>query len=460
MPGLLLRPRSAAPRPSLRPGRGAGPGRRGPPEHAAAPRSWRIPLLALAVLVLAPGTGHADEATRTRLVERAVVVLAEAESHYHAGRKTRASDLARQARTLVEQADRLRSGGLDTALLGVQTSVFADDLVGARSWLERYAKRTPYGKRDANLHYAHGLILLFLEGRPGQAVEALDRMTAVSPRGPTRAQSLLHYAALMADGMRLVQTHQGDEALVCFQRATRLARKMKARRKELAARANAGITLQQFGQAAESERVFRALHSEDPESPLWSWYLGRSLVLQERFPEAVPFFEHLAQKVDQGRAPPSHADLFVRAWLELGRSRCGQARRETDPGRRTEALEKARRAFTRFTVLAPDVAEGWFRLGRLLYETFEEPYAAMGPLGKAHDLDPACDGSLRLLIRIAARHGPPPREDAAAMEEAVRAWDQRRRTWEEEMETHADEWEAERRRRREISPARWDGCPE
>lgn len=411
-----------------------------------------LPVLLGALLLVVCPRALADDATYQRLVDRATRVLKEAEAYQRAGRRDLARERARRAAALIAQADRQKPADANAAFLGVQAAVFAEDAAAARLWLGRYTQRSPYGERDPNLHYARAMIWLLLDGRPAEAVQNLDRMAAVSPRGLTRPAHVLLYRALTALGGGLADAGHVDEAVRRFKRASQVARRLGDARRDVAARANGAITLLEFGRADDAEKLFASLHAEYPANPVFAFYLGRCLRLQERFAEAAALLEKAAQAVDGGRVGAEHAGLLHGAHLELGIALREAARRAGDPARQAEARRRARRAFERFTVLQPRSAQGWQRLGRLLAEDLEQPHEAIAHLERAHQLDPACDGALRLLIRIAGRHGPPAGTTAEA-------WRERRAAWEREFAAHADRWKAERARRRTASRTGADGCP-
>jgi tetratricopeptide (TPR) repeat protein len=415
-------------------------------------------LFVLGGLAAGPGA-RADDGMHRRLVDQAIRLLKDAERHRNAGREGQALDGARRALAIVDQADRQKPGAAETAFLGVQAAVFAKDRAAARLWAARFGQRSAYGDKDPNLHYAHALVWLLIEERPGDAVRSLDEMAKVSRGGLSRAGNVLLYDALTANGERLLRRARVYDAVAQFERASKVARRLQNPPKEKTARANGAIALLEFGHAEDAEKLLASLRKDDPQNPLWAWHLAQSLMLQERFEEAGPLFEEVCKFVDQRLLKENHAPMLKRAYLGLGRVWRETAKQESEPSRRTAAIEKARVAFQRFTHISPTVGEGWFRLGRLLYEDLDEPYAAIEKLEKAYVLEPVCDQAIRLLIRIAGRHEPPPATGAETPAEVRREWDERRADWEKALDAHADEWEAERQRRREASPRGEDGCP-
>lgn len=416
----------------------------------------RTPAAVLLAVILSgigsPRRASADEAAYRHHVDQATRVLREAEAYQGAGREALARDRARRAAALLAQADRLKPGDPNVAFLAVQAAVFAEDAASARLWIARYAQRTPYGEEDPGLHHARALVWLRLDHRPARAVQALDRMAAVSPRGLARPANVLLYEALTALAAGLVDAGHADDAVARFRRASQVARQLGDAQREIAARANGALALLEFGRPADAEKLLARLHAQQPANPVFATWLGRCLRAQARFAEAATVLEEAAAALDAGRVAPRHVDLVSEAWLELGRVRRALADREDDAVRRTDALQAARRAFERFTTLVPRAAGGWHRLGRLLAEDLDLPLEAIDPLERAHGLDPACDGALRLLIRIAGGHGPPAGETEAA-------WRTRRAAWEARLEANTDRWKADRERRRATSRDGSDGCP-
>ena len=116
-------------------------------------RFWSVRMLLVALVLgacpLMPGV-RADEATHRSLVQRAGQELRAAERLYYAG-DSGAARVARRAQLLLEQADQQRAGDAETALLGIQASVFAGDREGARLWMSRYVSRSPYRERDPQM---------------------------------------------------------------------------------------------------------------------------------------------------------------------------------------------------------------------------------------------------------------------------------------------------------------------
>lgn len=409
-------------------------------------------LSGLSGLLLAPTTAAADDATYKRLMERATGILREAESLTAAGRTEAARAQARRAAALIGQADRLRPGDTAAAFLGVQAAVFAGDATAARQWIARYAKRTPYGERDPNLHYARAMTLLLLAGRPADAAKSLDRMAEVSRGSLTRPANVLRYRALTEWARSLADAGQGDEAVRQFRRASDVARRLGDPAREAAARANGAITLLESGRPKDAEALLTRLHAQHPANPVFAYHLGRSLRLLGRHDEAVRVLGEAAAAVDQGRVEARHAALLHRAHLERGIALRLQAEASPDPARRTSLREEGRLAFERYTVLEPRVAEGWHRLGRLLVEDLQRPLDAIAPLEQARTLDPVCDGALRLLLRIADRQGPPEGSTAEA-------WAKRGKAWAKDLATNANEWAEARDQRRRRSRTGEDGCP-
>ena len=419
--------------------------------------SRRLPAALVLVLTAAalggPRRVSADETALRHLLDRATQVLREAEAYRAAGRRELARDRARRATSLLAQADRLGPDDAAVAFLSVQAAVFAEDAPAARRWITQYARRSPYGEKDPNLHYARAMVSLRLDGRADQAVQGLERMAMLSPRGLTRPANVLRYEALTTLAGRLGDAGHVRDAVRRFEEASQVARRLADPSREAAARANAGITLLAYGHPAEAEPLFAGLHGRQPADPVFATYLGRCLRLQERFAEAAAVLEPAAAAGDAGRVAPPHVGLVGEAWLELGIARLGIALREVDGDRRARTLEAARQAFERFTTIAPRSAEGWHRLGRLLAEDLDLPLEAIHPLERAHGLDPACDGALRLLLVIAGRVAAPPAGETPG------SWGARRAGWERELEENVDRWRAERERRRKASRAGSDGCP-
>jgi len=394
----------------------------------------------------------ADEAAYRHLVDRATRVLKEAEGLHAAGRRDLGRERARRAAALLAQADRQKPTDANVAFLSVQAGVFAEDAEAARLWITRYLRRTPYGEKDPNLHYARALVWLRLDGRPGQAVRSLDRMAELSPRGLTRPAHVLLYEALTTLARSLVDAGHVGDAVQRFRRASDVARRMGDASKEMAARANGAITLLESGRAADAEKLLARLHLQQPANAVFAFYLGRSLRLQDRPAEAAPLLRKAAAAVDAGRVAPQHADLVREAWLELGLALRQLATQLDDAERKAEAYGGARRAFERYTTLTPRHGLGWHHLGRLLALDLDLPLDAVPALERAYALDPVCDGALRLLIRIAGQSLPPPGETPDG-------WRERREAWVAELKKNVEAWEAEREKRRADSRIGTDGCP-
>jgi len=303
------------------------------------------------------------------------------------------------------------------------------------------------------------MILLYLEDRPGPAIRALDVATRLAGKEKSRARALLTYAAGMRDGQQLLELRRYEEALRRFQACARVSIELADERKQRAARGNAGIVLVESGKPEEAGAVFARLAQEDPANPVWYWYLGRTLASRSRFADAAGAFARATALADRGSVTPAQRAFLRDAPYRWATSLLAAAKTQSAAGTRAEAWTQARAALERYVDAVPDSLPGRFVLGRLLFEKLDAPYEAVRHLERAHAIDPACDGALRLLVRIASRHGPPPNAEGKTTPEAQRAWDATRAGWEEELERGADEWERERARRREESGTGSDGCP-
>ncbi len=430
-----------------------------------------LPLLAgAAALLLATATAGpvgADPSAYQPLLDRAVRTLQEAEGLFFAGREADARPHAQRALVILAEAARLRPQAPDPAYLAVHAAVFAGDRRGAATWLKELDRRLGSGSGDPRIHVAYGMVLLYLERAPDAAVEALQKAARLSPRAPNPARDLLLYAALLASGDQNVRSGAHEKALERYRAAVQLATRMGSERKRTAARGNAGLTLLAMSRFEDAEVVFRTLAGEDPKNPLWPLFRGRGLHGLGRAADAAGAWSRAADLADTAPTPAPAA--YQRELKEIrfeAAILCLQLfERAAQAEERDARLRQARVLLARYVAGAPDSHRGNFVLGRVLYDHFEEPYAAMRYLEQAHRIDPVCDASIRLLIRIASRVGPPPPAegtapaDPEAVAAATLAWTAKRRAWEAELEANTDAWEAERKKRRERSRDGSDGCP-
>ncbi len=410
-----------------------------------------IVFLGLAAAGVLPDA-HADETTFQNLMDRARQTLREAERLWNAG-DPGARPLADRVDLLLEQADSQRSGEPAVALVGVETAVIAGDPARARRWLDRYAKRSPYGEDDPDLYYARALIAYYLDEVPGRAVALLRRMNELSPKAGGQARNLLYYRSLMAEGARLVQGSAFGDAVPLFQEAARRAIALGDHKKELAARGNAGISLDAAGRHDDAEVVFHHLADEDPRNPTWAWYRAESLAGAGKLAEALPVYERVLALLPESHLPSPDLARMQLAWLRLGNVHRGLAAHETDPAKRRAELAEAEKDFRRMVELEPDLALGHYWLGVVLYEDLKRPYEAVEELERARTLDPVSDAALEFLIRIGTQNGPPPTDDPAAAAKAHEAWAERLAAWRKDYEDHKAE-RADQRRTRPPFPFR------
>jgi tetratricopeptide (TPR) repeat protein len=385
-------------------------------------------LLAAALLTVASGVGLLPGVRTARaeedcalLIQQATEMVREAERQFDQGDSPKSKAAAIQALSLVERAFGRCPTSTQACLLGVFAAVFENDYTQGRIWLERYASLTAYGEQDPQLHYLRALVQARLVHRYDLALRSLERMHAINPRLDPQKRDRLYLDTLMAYGVELGKSGRYDDALRQFQTAALVARRTGQPRRELAARANAGIILSRDERFKEASDVFQALHKEAPENPVWSYQLGLALASQGRFPEAIEAYRRsIAMQATQA-LDPEIRDEVLRARLRLGN--CLKLYSATlEPAQREKFLKQALDELKGYLEARPKDPLGHLYVGILLYE--ERDFAqAVGYLRTAFHLDPMCENVLRFLINAHSElTGPPKPGGAAPTAEEQAAW--------------------------------------
>lgn len=412
-------------------------------------------LLLIASIVLPAAT--ADEATNANLLERGSAALQEAQRFHFAGQIAASRVQARRATLLFEQVETQRDRDPEAAFLLIQAAVFAGDASAARRWLDTYGRRTLYGEKDPNLHYARGLVYLILEQRSAAAVEALEQMRRVSPRRSDRGRDTLYYQALVAEGGRLIGRGEAKLAIPLLQKAARAALALGDPRKALTARSNVGIAFHLSGQAEEARQVFARLAKEDPGNLVASFHLGLALTALDRPAEATEAYRGVEDGIEAGKAPDVMLGFLRQAHLRRAWAERSLAESTESADDRKLHLEAALRSLEIYVKEAPKDARGHYALGSLLYGLLARPYEAVSPLETAYRLDPVCDASLTLLIEIARRH-PAPSSGDAPTPDAEAQWQARLAAWEKDYAANRTARATKREARARASLEGDDGC--
>jgi tetratricopeptide (TPR) repeat protein len=358
---------------------------------------------------------RADEGDCRILLQQARQWVQEAERRYDQGDLPRAQAAAIQALPLAEKAFERCPGtsdAMDACSMGVFASVFENDYAKGRLWLDRYASRTAYGERDPQLHFLRALVQARLVKRYDLALRSLEKMQAVEPRFEPRRRDLLYLDTLLLYGQALSRHDKFDEALRQFHTAALVARRLGIPLREQTARANAGITYRRDDRLRESAEIFRALHKEDPQNPIWSYQLGLTLAGLGQFLPAIEAYRDSLAKQKQVTLAPELRDEVARARLRLGNCLKLHAL-SLGTEERAKYLKEALETLKLYIQERPDDPLGHLYAGMLLYEEHRDFAAALGYFREAWRLDWKCENALRFLLNAHEQLPSPPKPGGA-----------------------------------------------
>ena len=400
-----------------------------------------LPMVLLGGAVVRARSAGADEGDCRVLLEQARQWVQEAERRAEQGDVPKSKAAAIQALPLAEKAFARCPGTSDALVacsMGVFAAVYEDDYTSGRTWLDRYTTRTPYGERDPHLHYLRALVQARLVKRFDLALRSLEKMHALEPRFEPRRRDLLYLDTLMRYGNELSKAGQYDDAIRQFQTAALVARRIGNLAREHTARAYVGLTFKRDDRYKEAADIFRDLHKEAPENPIWSYHLGLVLASLNQFPQAIDAYRHsLAKQATSAVAPEHRADL-ARARLRLGN--CLKIHGlSLEPAQRAKHLEMALQELKTYTAEHPKDMLGHLYIGMLLYEEHHDFAGALAYFREAFRLDWKCENALRFLLNAHEQlAGPPKPGGAAPTADEQAAWKSERAALTKDLEENGE----------------------
>ncbi len=405
---------------------------------------WLPGLLLLTALAAPAEARGGSTAMEQQLLVKADQALARARSAWNAGDRAQARRYGKQAETLSQDVLRHAPRQRLAALLGGQAAVFAGDKAGARRWIERYRSLAPLGEGDPDLHFLRAFVDLLADENPARAIRSLQRMYGLNARVRPRARDNLWWIALSDLGRRFLEAGKPTEAARQFATGARIARRLGDRRKEMLMLGDLGTAYLRADRYIEAAEVYEGLATLEPRNPLWTWRLGMTLANESRFAEAIPVYRKvLALQAEGVEIPRSHAAEMAELPLRLGNCLRHVAGAEPDAAKRERLLTEAEQQIRRYIAAKPKDFRGHKWLGVLMQDQREKPYEALASFQRAFGIDPMCEGVLRRMVQIHARH-PAPKGTAA---DAWKATGERLR---KDLEEGADRRETEMERRKKA----------
>ena len=405
------------------------------------PHRTRIRWCAAALLgaLFTAGAATADDSACTALLQQASVVLGEAEQQHEKANPAAAARRAGDALAIVDRAYSLCPRNRDVCSLGVIGAVYADKWETGRLWLDRYTALTPYGERDAQLHYLRALVEARLVHRPDLALRSLERMQALAPYLFPAQRDTLYFESLMNHGNALKRALQYEDAIKHFQTAALVARRAGKPAKARAARVNIAITHLQASRFQEAADLWTELRKEEPDNPIWSYQQGLALANMSRFQEAIEAYRHsIAHQIKFEAAPDVKAEI-QRARLRLGNCLKLRSIQAADPVERKKLLAEGQRELEAYVKDQPEDPLGHLWLGVLLYDEHNDFHAAIPHFTRAFRLDEMCEVALRYLVLAYERAGGPKGAAPGAPTEAeVAKWNEELAALRKDLEEKKD----------------------
>jgi len=403
----------------------------------------RAPLLLLALAALgclAFLPAHAAWADGCDdLYEQAEALIAQAE---------RAKDpaLLRQALRLLDRAEQAcplePQGPFMTGLTNVLLADRGGALAAGRRLLSLLRQLSAQQNRpaseadvDSRVLYLSGLIRLHLENDPLGAERQLALVRERTPGFMAPAVQAALYSAVIQVGGRQMRLGDMESAAKSFRKASLLAGDDVARRD--AAKRNLAQLFRASNRYPEAEKIFLELAAEYPRDVVVQFALAGTFADQFKFDDAIRTWRIVLRLIDE-KAAVDPRDL---AQLTEVRLRYGVTliMSSEEPAVRQEGL----RELEGYVKAQPGDARGWFQLGRLSLEEFENHPRAVDCLERAYALDPWCERTLKLLVTLYTLHVPNP-ERAARLASC--------------LETNAPRRKAEIELRKKTRTDATDGC--
>jgi tetratricopeptide (TPR) repeat protein len=389
-------------------------------------------------LVLPPTPAAADPAACAQLLRQAQDLLAEAEVQAQRGYRGKSEGIAQRGLQLVDRAASLCPGEREVPNLGVQLAVFARDPQRGVAYLQIYARSTPYGERDAQLHYLRGLVEVRLLGRPDLGMRSLERMQALTPGLLPTQRDSLYYEALMNYGGALALDGRHEEALKLQRAAESVAKRTGKVARARRARASVGITMSYAERFEEAAAIFLELEQQEPLNPIWPYQRGLMLAHMSRFDAAILAYRASLERQVGWQDEPDILKDLARARMRLGnclRLKAGSLPR----GPEREALEQeALRELKTYAEQQPKEAVGQLWVGIHYYEV-DRPLEALPWFERAFALDPDCERTLDYMIQAHMRAGVPvPPGQPLPPEAEMAAWQAKLAAWRKEKEAGSE----------------------
>jgi tetratricopeptide (TPR) repeat protein len=399
---------------------------------------WSAAAVLFALLCSAPAAG--DDSACQALLQQANVVINEAARLSDDDNAAKAARRAGDALEIVDRAFSLCPRSRDVCSLGVIGAVYANRWEVGRLWLERYAGLSPYGERDAQLHYLRALVEARLVHRPDLALRSLERMQALAPFLFPTQRDRLYYEALMDHGNALKRAQQYEDAIKHFQAAALVGRRTGKPARVRGAKINIAITYLQGSKFQEAADLWAELRKEEPDNPIWSYQHGLALANMTRFQEAIAAYRHSIAKQPGFKASSDVLAEIQRARLRLGNCLKLRSEQTPDPVQREKLLAEGQRELEAYVTANPMDPVGHLWLGVLLYDAHRDFHGAIPRFREAHRLDPWCETALRYLIQAYEwAGGPKATKEGGPTAEQVAAWKAEQEALRKDLEEKKDE---------------------
>lgn len=257
---------------------------------------------------------------------------------------------------------------------------------------------------DSRVLYLSGLVRLRLESDPAGAERQLTLVRERTPSFMTRAVQSALYSAVVQVGTR--QMRRGDfEASVKSMRKAALLAGDDAARRDAALR-NLAQVFRASNRYPEAEKIFLELAREYPRDVVVQFALAGTYADQYKFEDAIRTWRTVIRLIDE------KADVDSRDLAQLTEVRLRYGVSLIMGSQAPEVRKEGLREIEGYVKAHPDDGRGWFQLGRLLLEEFDEFAPAAEHLERALALDPWCERTMKLLVTLYTLHLPDPERAA------------------------------------------------
>jgi tetratricopeptide (TPR) repeat protein len=259
---------------------------------------------------------------------------------------------------------------------------------------------------DPHVLFLEAAIHQYVGGRPDIALDKLAQLRAREPGFMPDRVSLVKYAAHLAWGSLLVRRNELAEAV----KQTRLGVEEAKRQMMLApgtpgavqrrdmAHRNLAEIYRLSDRWVESQHVYEELARLYPKDGVIHYGLASVYADQTMFARAVEAWKTAVSLIDSGSVTDSRDLVTVEdAKMRLGISLV-----------MAQKIEEGKKVLLAYAEARPDDPRTYQYLGRFALEMWENYDEAETWLTKAHRMDPWCDETLRLLVKLYTLQKPDP----------------------------------------------------